>query len=97
MIGLASGGASAGITTTLLMFILKNLRTDVKNNSSRINQLYGHCEKKRNEMFNKIEDQEDCVESELKKIDDKLNRVITVMQMQAKDNPVMVEILKGGS
>jgi len=92
------GGISGVSSGALLLFILKSLETNVKNNTANISKL-------KSDVFNAIETQEDCWEGEIKKVqgqivnaNTKLDRVITVMQMQATNagHPELVEILKNG-
>lgn len=92
------GGASGLSSGALLMFILKSLEKRVTITEKKLSKLT-------QDMYQCLDSQEDCWEEEIKKVNvevidvnKKIDRVITVMQMQATNSghPEMVNILKGG-
>jgi len=67
--------------------------------ATKMGAVYERIERKCSALDKKIDDQEDCVEGELLKVNDKLGnlnlnvtKIVTVMSMQAKD-PGVREIL----
>lgn len=99
----AGGGLTAG---SLLILLLKLLERRVARNEKAIadgvKRHYKGIGALKSELNKKIDEQEDCWEDEIQKVNisigvvhNDVQKVITVMQMQSVD-PKVVEILKGG-
>ncbi|MCK5617092.1 hypothetical protein KAR91_85305 [Candidatus Pacearchaeota archaeon] len=107
-IGVAIGGGLSG--SSILILFIKLLERRVTRNEKAISAAtqrhYKDLADTKEEFQAKIDEQEDCWEEEIGKVsdavgevNDNVQRVITVMQMQAmsEDKPELVDILKGGT
>lgn len=106
-IGIAVGGGISG--SSLLILLLKLLERRVSRNEQAISEgtkrHYRDLQMVKDNLNQKIDDQEDCWEEEISKVhisvnnvNDNVQKVVTVMQMQAinSGHPELAEILKGG-
>lgn len=100
------GGASGLSSGALLMFILRSLEKRIGRAEKNLITQGEKISNLKKEMYVKLDEQEDCWEEEIGKVhgevtdvNGKLDRVITVMQMQATSSghPELVSILKGGN
>lgn len=101
---MAGVGIGSGLTAgTLLMFILKMMERRINKLEKKTDTMEEKSSKCRLDMTQAMSDQEDCVESELikmntsiGKIENQVEKVVTVLRLTS-DNPDVKEILKPGS